>query len=225
MIKSNASGSISGVGYKPGQLIDLVRNPNWNAKTSWRPAYADQVLFKEGFQDPTVQARTILSGGADANGDTPPPPAELQVDPRQPLAARGSSTFTPTGGSRYVALNTSKPPFDNVARPPGRRVRARPQRDAADARRRDRRPDRDALHRPELREERLHAGRRLLVRPVPERRLRRERRQGEGADATGRLRERHVLGAADHDGRGQRRRRARTPRRSSPAASPRSAST
>ena len=86
MIEANASGSINGVGYKPGQLIELVRNPNWNAKTSWRPAYADRVLFKEGFQDPTVQARTILSGGADVNGDTPPPPAELQVDPRQPLA-------------------------------------------------------------------------------------------------------------------------------------------
>ncbi|HET7514918.1 MAG TPA: ABC transporter substrate-binding protein, partial [Gaiella sp.] len=28
MIKNDASGNINGVGYKPGQLIDLVRNPN-----------------------------------------------------------------------------------------------------------------------------------------------------------------------------------------------------
>ena len=113
MIQSNASGSISGVGYKPGQLIELVRNPNWNPKTSWRPAYADRVLFKEGFQDPTVQARMILSGGADANGDSPPPPAELKAILANP-SQRGQLRFTPTGGSRYVALNTSKPPFDNA---------------------------------------------------------------------------------------------------------------
>src|SRR4029079_12350981 len=78
MIKNNAAGSINGIGYKPGQLIELVRNPNWRRSTSWRPAYADEVFFKEGYQDATVQARTILSGGADVNGDTPPPPAELQ---------------------------------------------------------------------------------------------------------------------------------------------------
>ena len=42
-------------------------------KTSWRPAYADKILFKEGFQDPTVGTKQILSGAADVNGDTPPP--------------------------------------------------------------------------------------------------------------------------------------------------------
>jgi len=113
MIKNDSSGNINGVGYKPGQLIDLVRNPNWSAKTSWRPAHASEVLFKEGYQDPTVMTRTILSGSADVNGDSPPPPAEL----KSILASsseRGQLHFTPAGGSRYVALNTSKPPFDNL---------------------------------------------------------------------------------------------------------------
>ena len=113
MIKNDASGNINGIGYKPGQLIDLVRNPNWSAKTSWRPAHASEVLFKEGYQDPTVMTRTILSGAADVNGDSPPPPAEL----KSILASsseRNQLHFTPTGGSRYVALNTSKPPFDNL---------------------------------------------------------------------------------------------------------------
>jgi peptide/nickel transport system substrate-binding protein len=113
MIRNNASGSVNGVGYKPGQLIELVRNPNWNPKTSWRPAYADRVLFKEGFQDPTVTARTILSGGADVNGDTPPPPAMLRSILANPSQKR-QLTFTPTGGSRYIALNTRKPPFDKL---------------------------------------------------------------------------------------------------------------
>jgi len=114
MIKNNAAGSINGIGYKPGQLIELVRNPNWRRSTSWRPAYADEVLFKEGYQDATVQARTILSGGADVNGDTPPPPAELKSILAN-SSQRKELVFTPTGGSRYIALNTSKPPFNKLA--------------------------------------------------------------------------------------------------------------
>jgi peptide/nickel transport system substrate-binding protein len=113
MIKNDSSGNINGVGYKPGQLIELVRNPNWSAKTSWRPAHANEILFKEGYQDPTVMTRTILSGAADANGDTPPPPAELRSIMSNP-SQRKQLTFTPTGGSRYIALNTAKPPFDNL---------------------------------------------------------------------------------------------------------------
>lgn len=113
MIKNDASGNINGIGYKPGQLIDLVRNPNWSAKTSWRPAHADQILFKEGYQDPTVMTRTILSGAADVNGDSPPPPAELQSIMSNP-SQRKQLFFTPAGGSRYVALNTSKPPFNSL---------------------------------------------------------------------------------------------------------------
>jgi peptide/nickel transport system substrate-binding protein len=114
MIRNNASGSINGVGYKPGQLIELVRNPNWDAKTSWRPAYADRVLFKEGYQDATVMARTILAGGADVNGDTPPPPAQLKSILGN-ASRKAQLVFTPTGGSRYIALDTRKPPFDKLA--------------------------------------------------------------------------------------------------------------
>ena len=113
MIRNDASGNINGIGYKPGQLIDLVRNPNWSAKTSWRPAHADEVLFKEGYQDPTVMTRTILSGSADVNGDSPPPPAELRSIMTN-SSERGQLHFTPSGGSRYIALNTSKPPFDKL---------------------------------------------------------------------------------------------------------------
>jgi peptide/nickel transport system substrate-binding protein len=114
MIKNNSSGSINGIGYQPNKLIELVRNPNWDASTDYRLACVDQVMFKEGYQDPTVMTKTILSGSADANGDTPPPPAELK-------SILTSSTekkelfFTPTGGSRYIALNTTKPPFNKLA--------------------------------------------------------------------------------------------------------------
>jgi peptide/nickel transport system substrate-binding protein len=113
MIKNSSSGNINGVGYKPGQLVDLVRNPNWDSATDFRLACVDQVLFQEGYQDPTVMTKAILSGSADANGDSPPPAAEL----RSILAnsqQRKELFFTPAGGSRYVALNTSKPPFDSL---------------------------------------------------------------------------------------------------------------
>jgi peptide/nickel transport system substrate-binding protein len=113
MIKNNASGSINGIGYQPNKLIELVRNPNWNPSTSWRPAYANEILFKEGNQDPTVMTRQILSGSGDVNGDTPPPPAEL----RSLLSSSSEKKqlyFTPTGGSRYIALNTRKAPFNKL---------------------------------------------------------------------------------------------------------------
>ncbi len=37
MVKNNASGKL--VGYKPGRSILLVRNPNWDKKTDFKPAY------------------------------------------------------------------------------------------------------------------------------------------------------------------------------------------
>jgi peptide/nickel transport system substrate-binding protein len=109
MIQNDKAGKLTG--YQPGRRIELVRNPNWDSSTSWRPANADHIVFQEGFQDPTVMARTILNGDADATGDTPPPPAELRSitgDPNQ----KDQLTFTPQS-VRYIALNTAEPPFDN----------------------------------------------------------------------------------------------------------------
>lgn len=110
MIKNNSSGSLTG--YQPGRRIELVRNPNWKASTDFRPAYADQVVFKEGFEDPTVTTKQILSGQANVNGDTPVPASELKTISTN-SSQKDQLEFTPTGGSRYVALNTQKPPFNN----------------------------------------------------------------------------------------------------------------
>jgi peptide/nickel transport system substrate-binding protein len=109
MVQNNSSGKITG--YTPGRQIVLVRNPNWNPKTSWRPAYADKIVFKEGF-DPTVATKQILSGQGDVNGDFPPPAANLkQIESNS--SQKSLLEFTPTPGSRFVALNTQKPPFNN----------------------------------------------------------------------------------------------------------------
>ena len=113
MIKNDSSGNVSGVGYIAEQKIDLVRNPNWSAKTDFRPAKADEILFKEGFEDPSVMSKEILAGTGDVNGDSPIPAAELKS-----ITANSSQKkqlfFTPVSGTRYIPLNTAKPPFDNL---------------------------------------------------------------------------------------------------------------
>ncbi len=111
MIRNDSSGNITG--YTAGQQIDLVRNPNWSRSTDFRPAYADEILFKEGFQDPTVLTKQILDGVADVNGDVPPPAAQLRSILSNPTQKK-QLTMTPAGGSRYVALNTAKKPFNNL---------------------------------------------------------------------------------------------------------------
>ena len=113
MIRNNSSGKINGVGYIPSRRIELVRNPNWDSKTDYRPAYADKIVFAQGYQDVTVMTKKILAGSGDANGDSPPPPTELKR-----ITSSSSLNkllfFTPTSGGRYIPLNTRKAPFDNV---------------------------------------------------------------------------------------------------------------
>ena len=46
MIEADASGKLTG--YTPGSEIKLVRNPNWDASTDYKPAYVDSITIKEG---------------------------------------------------------------------------------------------------------------------------------------------------------------------------------
>ena len=41
MVKNDARGNA--VGYQAGKSIDLVRNPNWDKATDFRPAYLDEI--------------------------------------------------------------------------------------------------------------------------------------------------------------------------------------
>ncbi|MGD0272534.1 MAG: ABC transporter substrate-binding protein [Gaiellaceae bacterium] len=112
MIANNAAGSIS-PGYQPSKLIKLVRNPNWSSKTDYRPAFADQIRFEEGYADATIATRKILSGTGDVNGDFAPPPAQLKSILANPVQKK-RLFFTPVSGTRDVALNSTKPPFNNL---------------------------------------------------------------------------------------------------------------
>ena len=62
MIQSDPkTGKIPGIGYNPGKNETLVRNPNWNAKLDWRPAYLNEIKVNVG-GDSTVIGQQMLKG-------------------------------------------------------------------------------------------------------------------------------------------------------------------
>ena len=89
----------------------MVRNPNWVADTDFRPAYVDEIDMPQGNDDTTVASRKILEGSGMVNGDfSPDPPILKQALTRQ----KDQLTLQPNGGGRWVAMNTTIKPFDNL---------------------------------------------------------------------------------------------------------------
>jgi peptide/nickel transport system substrate-binding protein len=108
MIESDPSGTA--IGYEVGRRVRLVRNPSWNAQTDNRPAYLDEIEISLGNDDATVMSRRVLEGEDMINGEQPPPPAVL----RRALAERKDQVrLVPLGGTRWIAMNTTIPPFDD----------------------------------------------------------------------------------------------------------------
>jgi peptide/nickel transport system substrate-binding protein len=109
MFKNDASGKVTG--YKAGSEIDLVRNPNWQQSTDYKPGYLNSITIKEGV-DPDVGARQIVNGSHLLSGDFQLTPATLQ---RVETHNKDLLVLTPpTGRYRYIALNNRDKPFDNV---------------------------------------------------------------------------------------------------------------
>jgi peptide/nickel transport system substrate-binding protein len=97
--------------YDPGKSILLTRNPNWDPETDFRPAYVDEIQVTEGFSDVNQATRKILSGDSQVNGDILPEPEGLK------LAAQDypdQLQLVPGTGNRYVSLNTTVPPLDDI---------------------------------------------------------------------------------------------------------------
>jgi peptide/nickel transport system substrate-binding protein len=110
MIENDESGKITG--YTAGQQIKLVRNPNWDASTDYKPAYLDSITIKEG-NDPDVASRQVLEGESQVTGDFQLPSTILSS------VSKGDQkdlmvTSPPTGRFRYIAVRTDRPPFDNA---------------------------------------------------------------------------------------------------------------
>ncbi|MEJ7892049.1 MAG: ABC transporter substrate-binding protein [Solirubrobacteraceae bacterium] len=101
------------VGRVPGERIELVRNPNWDPETDFRPAYLNAITIEEGGEDLSRMVGQTLSGKGllccDDGLEIPEPILTRALD-RFPTQV-GS---VPAGGTRWVALNTKIAPFDNL---------------------------------------------------------------------------------------------------------------
>jgi peptide/nickel transport system substrate-binding protein len=109
MIENDDQGNVTG--YNPGKEIDLVRNPNWDPSTDYRPAYVDKIQFKEGFTDVNSAVRKILTGDSQVNGDILPEPQGLKLAATQ---YPDQLTLVDSGGNRYISMNTQIPPFNDI---------------------------------------------------------------------------------------------------------------
>ncbi len=99
-------------GRKPGKSIELVRNPNWDESTDFRPAFLDSITIEEGNDDLTVASRRTLSGDMLLCCDSGQPPISIlkrALDRFPDQLGR-----VPSGGTRWIAMNTTVKPFDNL---------------------------------------------------------------------------------------------------------------
>jgi peptide/nickel transport system substrate-binding protein len=109
MIENDGKGNITG--YKPGQKLTLVRNPNWDKGSDFRPAYFDRIEINGG-NDVHTAAKKTLSGQSLISGDYAAPPTDIL---KEGLTSRKSQfQITPSNGNRYISLNTKVKPLDDV---------------------------------------------------------------------------------------------------------------
>jgi peptide/nickel transport system substrate-binding protein len=109
MIQNNAAGKA--IGYQPGKEIKLVRNPNWDKSTDFKPAYLDEIDNLEGNEDVTVASHRILTGSHMISGDWSPPPEIIKEAVQK---YKNQIVFMGGAGNRYVSMNTTIKPFDNI---------------------------------------------------------------------------------------------------------------
>jgi peptide/nickel transport system substrate-binding protein len=108
MIQNDASGKLTG--RVPGKSITIVRNPNWDKGSDYRPAYLDRIQIDEGNNDPLVATRRIYTGSHLVTGDFTIPATLLRKALTQ---YKDQTNVTQTAAWRAISLNTTMKPFDN----------------------------------------------------------------------------------------------------------------
>jgi peptide/nickel transport system substrate-binding protein len=109
MIPNDASGKVTG--FTPNKTMEIVRNPSWDPKTDYRPAYLDKIIFSSG-NDITVASRKVLTGQSMASGDFAAPPTAVL---KQALANnKDQLKIEPSQGIRFISLNTTEKPMDDL---------------------------------------------------------------------------------------------------------------
>jgi peptide/nickel transport system substrate-binding protein len=111
MVKNDpTTGKVTG--RVPGKSIEIVRNPNWDPKTDYRPAYLDSIKIEEGNDDLATASRRALNGSDSVCCDAGSPPAQVL---KQALSRQKDQViFIPSGGTRYIAFDMKVAPFDNI---------------------------------------------------------------------------------------------------------------
>jgi peptide/nickel transport system substrate-binding protein len=108
MVENDAEGKLTG--YNAGKSIKLVRNPNWDKATDYKPAYLDGINLKTNGADASVDAQQVLTGSKMAL-DTNPPAAQLE---QAVTKYKGQYGDVPSGGFRWFPLNTTIKPLDDI---------------------------------------------------------------------------------------------------------------
>ena len=109
MLKNDSAGKVLGIGYVPGKSATLVRNPNWNPATDFRPAYLNQIDIELG-GDTTVIGRQVLEGSDMVQNETPAQPIVRLAYEK----FRSQLEISPGAGDHYIAVNNKQGPFSNV---------------------------------------------------------------------------------------------------------------
>ena len=111
MVENNAEGELTG--YTPGREIKMVRNPNWDAES-------DCPARVRGHDRGPGRVQRHGLGGAEGARAARRRSAATSSRRRASLkeaateAEPGQLTLTPSGGNRYIGLNTQEPPFDDI---------------------------------------------------------------------------------------------------------------
>ena len=110
MVKNDANGKVTG--RSPGKKIEIVRNPNWDKSTDFRPAFLDSITIEEGNDDLTVASRRTLAGQKLLCCDAGQPP--IPILRRALQRNKDQLGRVAGGGTRWIAMNSTKKPFDNL---------------------------------------------------------------------------------------------------------------
>ena len=111
MIRGAEKGTVPPQGYTPNKVLDLVRNPNWNRATDFRPAHFNEIVVKEGYQ-PEDASLKVLTGTSMVSGDFAAPPSDIA---QRYLTSKASQFHVaPSQSIRFVAMNPKIKPLGNI---------------------------------------------------------------------------------------------------------------
>jgi len=109
MIKNDAAGKVLGNGYVPGKSVTLVRNPNWNASTDFRPAYLNEIDIKIGGTKAVI-GRQVLEGTTLVENE----PLAQSIVKLAAESYKSQLSISPGGGSHYIAIDNKVGPFSSI---------------------------------------------------------------------------------------------------------------